>query len=233
MVSGGSPGYEPLEISTLATLAQEELIVKTYDPKYNGSREGFEETSKKTEDLGELVKDLIFTTFTPSSFYSNGVEVIMPNTQITNGPTDFSDVYWIPIYEDIESDIIDCSIPGNLTLLTRPTLLEISHAELKKIIKNPFRRPSQDRVLRIRIEGRKHVLITDGTYNINRYFISYIKKPTPIDLTINLADQVSELSDIKHRELLDMTIKRLLKDTQADRQLRQLQIENKGINPNE
>jgi len=231
MVSLGSPGYTPLEISSIATLAQEELIIRTYESSSNRLKEGFEETEKRIQDLGELVVPQIFTIFTPSTFYNNGFEVILPNTLITNGPTDFTDVYWLPIYEEVESDQLDCSILNNTTIYTKPYVYEINHAELKRTLRNPFRKPTKDKVLRIRIEGRKHVLITDGTYNIQRYFLSYIKKPTPIDLTTNLTNQVSQLSDIKHRELLDSTIKRLLKDTQADKQLRQLQIENQGINP--
>lgn len=225
MAAVGSPGYEPLEIQTLATIAQEQLIIKSYNPKSNRLTEGFEETQKRIDDLGSLVRPQIFSTFTASTFYKNGWEVILPNTLITNGPTDFSDVYWFTIFEELESNILDCTILNNTTIYNRPEVVETSHGALKITLQNPFRKPTPDRTLRLTIEGRKHVLITDGTYNPQRYFITYIKKPQPVDLINSLNSQVSELSDHKQRELLEETIKMALKDTQSERQLRQLQVE--------
>ncbi len=214
MADLASPGFEPNELSIVVSKCQENLVIDTYNYSNNKSREGFEETEQRIEDLGELVKYSSFTVFT-NGFFTNSIEVVLPNTQITNTSTDFSDVYWFTIYEECVSDVLDCTIAGNTTVYTEPYVDEVTHAALPIALQDPFRRPyikgNIGRVLRLRSEGRKHTLITDGTFNITKYKIGYIKKPTPIDLTTLLTNQVSQLSDEKHRELLNLTVQECMK----------------------
>lgn len=208
-----APGYTPLELSYVASKVQEDLVLASYSPKSNRFGQGFEETEKRTEDLGELVRYKNYTTFT-SSFFTNSVEIILPNTLISN-PTDFSDVYWFTIYEGSVVNILDCTIANNTTVFVKPRIEEVSHAELPIVLKDPFRKPyvkaNDGKILRLRNEGRKHVLLTDGTFNITSYNIGYIRKPIPIDLTTSLLSQVSELSDSRHREILDGTVSYCMK----------------------
>jgi len=204
-----APGYTPQELSYIASKVQEDLVLAAYSPKSNRLGDGFEQTEKRTEDLGELVRYKNYTTFSPS-FFSNSVEIVLPNTLITSGPTDFSDVYWFTIYEGSTSNVLDCTIAGNTTVYVKPKISDVSHAQLDTVIGDPFNGPyikaSEGRVIRVRAEGRKHILITDGSFTITNYSIGYIKKPIPIDLTTSLTSQVSELSDSKHREILDGTV---------------------------
>ncbi len=221
MADLASPGFNPIELSVIVSKCQEDLIINTYNPKSNRLQEGFEETEKRTQDLGELVKYTSFTTFT-AGFFNNSVDIVLPNTQITNTPTDFSDVYWFTIYEGCVSDVLDCTIKNNTTVYVEPYINSVSHAALQLALQDPFRRPymksNESRVLRVRHEGRKHTLITDGTFNITKYNVGYIKKPTPIDLTTLLTSPVSQLSDEKHRELLSLTVQecmRIVKDKEG------------------
>lgn len=218
-----APGYTPLEISIIASKVEEDIVVSTYNPNSNRLGEGFEETEKRIQDLGELVRYKSFTVFT-AGFFTNSTEVTLPNTLITNGPTDFSDVYWFTIYEGCTSNVLDCTIVGNTTIYVKPDIEDTIHASLPLILKDPFRKPyikgSDGRVLRLRHEGRKHLLITDGTFSVTKYDVGYIRKPTPIDLTTNLTSQVSELSDHKHRELLDLTVQYCMKVTGQNDQLK-------------
>ncbi len=204
-----APGFTPPELSIIVSKIQEDLAITKYNPKSNKVQEGFEETEKRIQDLGELVKYKTYTVFT-SGFFDNSVEILLPNTLVTAGPTDFSDVYWFTIYEDIKSNQLDCSIPNNTTVYVRPKISDIVHGELKVALKDPFRKPyikaDDGKVLRVRAEGRKHLLITDGSFNITEYRIGYVRKPLPIDFTTSLTSQVSELADQTHRELLDMTV---------------------------
>ena len=62
------------------------------------------------------------------------------------------------------------------------------------------------RVFRLRGTDRNHLLVTDGTFNITNYKIGYIKKPTPIDLAFLTSDQVCQMNDAFHRELLKETV---------------------------
>lgn len=216
-----APGWTPLELSKIASREQEALAILKYNPKSNMLKEGFEETEKRIQDLGELVRYKTYTTFTPS-FFPNSVEVLLPNTLITVGPTDFSDVYWFTIYEDAISDIEDCT-EEDIIVYVRPKVIDITHGELKVALGDPFRMPyikaNRGKVLRVRSEGRKHILITDSNFNITSYIIGYIKKPQPIDLTTSLTSQVSELADHVHRELLEKTVEFCLKVTRQDKEL--------------
>lgn len=216
-----APGFTPVQLSLLASKVQEDLAVTKYNPKSNKLQEGFEETEKRIQDLGELVRYKSYNTFT-AGFFDNSVEILLPNTLVTVGPTDFSDVYWFTIFEDTKSNILDCTIPSNTTQYVKPKIADVSHGELKVALKDPFRKPyvkaNEGKVLRIRSEGRKHLLLTDGAFNITEYRLGYVKKPQPIDLTTNLTGSVSELSDQMHRELLEATVVYCLKLTQQNQQ---------------
>jgi hypothetical protein len=211
-----APGFSPTELSIIASKVQEDLVVTKYSPKSNRTQEGFEETEKRIQDLGELVKYKTYSTFSPG-FFQNSVEIVLPNTLISVGPTDFSDVYWFTIYEDVISNVLDCTIPDNTTVYVHPKVNDTTHGELIIAQKDPFRKPyikaNEGKVLRVRTEGRKHLLITDGTFTITRYDVGYVRKPQPIVLTSSLTSQVSELSDAFHRELLDATINYCLRLT--------------------
>ena len=214
-------GFTPTELSLIVSKVQEDLAVTKYSPRSNRMLDGFEETEKRIQDLGELVEYKSYTTFI-AGFFDNSVEIVLPNTLITVGPTDFSDVYWFTIFEDTKSDVLDCTIANNTTVYVKPKISDVVHGELKVALEDPFRAPyikaNKGKVLRVRAEGRKHILITDGTFNISEYRIGYIKKPSPIDLTTSLTSQVSKLADHTHRELLDATISFCLKTTKQNQE---------------
>lgn len=209
-----APGYTPTELSVIVSKVQEDLIINSYSPNSNRLGEGFEETEKRIQDLGELVRYKSYTVFT-TGFFTNSTEVTLPNTLLTVGPTDFSDVYWFTIYEGCTSSVLDCTIASNTTVYVKPEIDDTTHAALPVVLKDPFRKPyikgNTGRVLRLRHEGRKHTLVTDGTFSVTRYDVGYIMKPTPIDLTTGLTNSVSQLSDHKHRELLDGVVNYCMK----------------------
>jgi|688.fasta_scaffold215268_3 hypothetical protein len=206
LASQALPGYEPSEISAMATEAQE-LLVVTYYTGNNSSDKSFEQTEKRIQDLGELVAHKILTplSYNPLLNMPNGVFVELPNTLLTN-PTDYSDVHWFTIYEEVLT---------NDKCKPRKYVLEINHNEYIRALDNPYNKPNDNKVWRMRIEGRRHELITNGNYNIQSYIFRYIKKPNPINLTVNLNDQVSQLSDHIHRELVRKTVEIAVKDIEA------------------
>lgn len=225
-------GFEPSEITNIANRAMEALIIKKVRPLSNANKEGFEETEKRTQELGELVRYKTITNFT-TGFFDNGKYVVLPNTFIdtTNaetsnpaGSTNYDDVYWLTIYEDVITDKLDCFVKDNTTVYEHATIVDTNHSQINYMLIDPFNKPQSKpnnfRVLRLRSEGRKHELITDGTFNITAYKIGYIKKPKPINLEGTATNQVCELSDLFHRELLDETVIVALKDTTNIEQLK-------------
>jgi hypothetical protein len=199
------PSWEPTEISIFASQEQELLVKSYYNSQSNRLKEGFEETEKRIQDLGELVKNTILTpaAYNPLLNMDNGVFVTLPNTLITSGPTDYSDVFWFTVFEEAITDMVD---PCDTTKFLKLEIYETNHNEYKQLISDPFNRPTNKRVWRMRITGRQQELITDGTYNITGYHFRYIAKPTPIDLTGLATATVSQLSDEVHLEILKKTV---------------------------
>jgi len=196
-----SPGITPTLLNPIVTKVIEDFVLEKY--------KNVEVTEKIIEDLGELVRYKTYTTLT-TGFLPNSNSITLPNTQITSGPTNFTDVYWFTIYEDAISNILDCSIPNNTTRYIHPLVISIPHGELITALEDPFRKPyiknNQGKVLRERSESRTQSLITDGTFNITSYTVGYIKKPVPVDLTTNLTNQLWEGSDETHTQILQLTI---------------------------
>jgi hypothetical protein len=115
-----------------------------------------------------------------------------------------------------------CKIPKDTLFITcesvlldnnEVTVYPVSQDELSKIIKNPFRGPTKNRVLRLDINNDTVELIYEGN-NISKYIIRYIKKPSPIilvdldDLSINEKSEESEckLDSSLHRKILDRAV---------------------------
>jgi hypothetical protein len=238
VVNLSAPGYLAAEVSTIANEALEDLITTKVNPKSNRLQVGFEETEKRVQEIGELVRYKNITVFT-AGFFDNGYVVVLPNTlrDVTNaqtgsaaGPTNFDDVYWYTIYEEVVTNELDCSIAGNTTVYEKALVIETTHGELPHMLRDPFNKPSSKpgnfKVLRLRSEGRKHEIITDGTFAPTRYKIGYIRKPRPIDLTGVATNQVCELSDPFHRELLAETVRRAAKQAEN---MQRLQVEQQQI----
>lgn len=220
VASLGQPGYTPEEVEIIATIAQEALVLERYNP-FNKSREGFEETEKRVQDLGELVVSKVILPLPTSSLnFPNGVFCTLPNTQLVN-PTDYSDVFWLPILEYVNTKSTDACKNNK-----RVQVKDIKHVELEQLLQDPFNRPSIEWVFRVRVSNLKHEIITDGTYSIKDYIVRYIKKPTPINLTSNLSSQVSQLSDHVHQELLEKTLLHFYKSSEQQQKLAtQVQLE--------
>lgn len=207
--SNGAPHFEPDEIGTLASKVTEDLVFQKYGPKSNKLGEGYEETEKRIQDLGELVTYQTFTTFS-TGYFPNSYNVTLPNTLLNSTPT-YTDVFWLPIYESVVTNTNNCAGTAKVNAV----VIEAKHAPLDILLEDPFNKPylknDKAKVLRLRSNNRTHTLLTDGTFTIQSYKLGYIKKPTPIDLTTSLTDQVSQLAEHVHRELVEETVKLMLK----------------------
>jgi len=210
--SGAAPGYTQAEKSVLLNIAQENLIVQRY--RGVGTSEGFEQSEKRIQDLGNLVRYKTYTTFLPG-FLPNSYTVTLPNTLIDNGPTDFSDVFWFTIYETSTINVKNCSTGQDSRQLVR----EINHTELDTMLDDYWNRPLAERyIFRNRYENRTHALITDGTYQPTSYTIGYVRKPLPIDLTAApTTPAFPDISDEMQREVVQLAVQQAVKSTGDDR----------------
>ena len=207
--TNGAPTMPVPQIQVLATEAQELLLVTGLSPESNRLRQGAEESEKRIQDFGELIRHKIITpqAYDANTNNDNGVFVSLPNSPFNlaayqGNPASF-DVFYFPVQEQAVANFKNCN--GKYEKIK---VYEYSHAEYTTLLEDPFNRPSKKRVWRLRVEGFKHELITDGTYSITAYILRYIRKPRPIllDGTLPLSAEVSELSEHKHREILRMTV---------------------------
>lgn len=189
--SNKAPGLNEYEKSVFLTKAQEQIVTELYSGR-NTTYSSFEETEEQRRYLHSLI--------TTSS--------LEESTEIDNIITSNSSIYKLPkniMFITYETAILT----GNKEVTVYP----VSQDELSKIIKNPFRGPSNNRVLRLDLGNNSIEVISN--YDITKYLIRYIRKPNPIilvdledDLSINgvAEESVCELDSSLHRTILDRAV---------------------------
>lgn len=189
--SNKAPGLNEYEKSVFLTKAQEQIVTELYSGR-NTTYSSFEETEEQRRYLHSLI--------TTSS--------LEESTDTDDIITSNSSIYKLP--ENIMFITYEIAlITGNKEVTVYP----VSQDELSKIIKNPFRGPSNNRVLRLDLGNNSIEVISN--YDIVKYLIRYIRKPNPIiltdledDLSINGISEESEceLDSSLHRTILDRAV---------------------------
>lgn len=167
------------EKSLFLTQAQEELVLDLYSGKIN-SLLSFEDVEEARRKLHKLTKTEIIP--------CNGnkeVEVALDKK------------VWFITYET-------CKLDTGKEALVVPTRQDA----LYKTLENPFKGPSDRRVLRTDRNGTIQLI---SKYGIEEYTMDYLKKPNPIivgyleDLKIDELNTISEceLDDSLHNEILN------------------------------
>ena len=193
--------FNEYEKSIFLTRAQEDIVTSFYNG-LNYTQESFEGSEEIRRYLDALVKTVKISTLTTnpnSTLFVNSVLATLPlNTDV-----------WYIVYEsvDLEDSNLKCnSIHG---VSVTPT----KHDNLQRILKNPFKRPNERRVLRLDLTGNVVELISK--YTISNYTLRYISKPEPIiltnlpnNLTINNVGTKNEckLNPVIHRMILEKAV---------------------------
>lgn len=166
--------FNEYEKSLYLTQAQEEVIISLYNGK-NYFEDSFESTEEIRRYLNELVKTKVYEK--NSSIWTENTDI----SPVTSSSKFFklpSDLYFIT-YEQVvfEDDSLGCY--SGQTADVYP----VTQDEYNRIARNPFRGPNKHRVLRLDT-GNTYVEII-SKYDINKYLIKYLSKPSPIVL-VNL-----------------------------------------------
>lgn len=186
------------EKSIFLTKAQEEIVLGLY----NGT---IKAPFENTEEVRRYLANLICT------------ESISDSTT-ESGLTKYSYIYdlslldkpvWFITFEQVllEDDALECG--NNRYASVVPTTQD----DLFNILKNPFKGPSKDRVLRLDILSDSVEIISK--YSIAEYTLRYIRRVNPIIL-IDLPDGLSinnsnmssecELHEALHKSIIDRAV---------------------------
>ena len=196
--------FDEYEKSVYLTHAQEMMVLQLYTD--------FEKKEVVREALAPLVK-----TFVTSEEYIGNDETGCEETELYP-ISDMSYFYklpdnlWLILYEEVSLSSKNKCLNGKRIPITPTT-----HDKVTKILGNPFKRPSENRALRINISENVVEIISE--YGIEKYYVRYLHKLKPIILT-KLTDSVSingvvdrtecELPDTIHKDILNMAVQMAL-----------------------
>ena len=211
--SFGSPGYEDFELSSVLTEAQELYVKKFISQLNNRKLQGFEETEIRSQGLSALIKR--GATLTISASQAD----VITNGKFFDLPADFM----YTIYETAEIDKILCNTVDTPIEVSVRT---VSHNEISRLKDNKYKKPyyktygkgSVWRLVYSRFTDgidpavvatdKRHQLVTDGTFAITEYSISYLKNPDNIvvDRTTPANRRNCILDDSTHNTIVDIAV---------------------------
>lgn len=186
------------EKSVFLTKAQEEIVIELYTGK-NQFGESFEKTEEIRRYLSDLVKTIAL------SEKQTGYVGLSKTSVFFKLPEDI----WFITYESatLKDERLGC-LDGEEAII-----VPVTQDEYYRITKNPFRRPSKGRAVRLDIGDGVIEIISD--YNIDKYLVRYLSKPKPIVLTnlgelsinnVNVRTEC-ELNPVIHRAILERAVK--------------------------
>ncbi len=204
-VGQGLTDLDEYEKSVLLTEAQEDIVRDLYNGKLTG--EGFESTEEQRRNLEALVSTLELTPENTSE------PKMSDNSKFFQLPPDV----WFITYESVLLSDESLGCKNN----TRADVIPVRQDEYHNVKDNPFRGPSDKRVLRI--DTGSSIIELISKFNIKSYFVKYLSKPTPIILEDITGDNLSidgktqkmgcGLNSMLHRTILEravaLAIKRL------------------------
>lgn len=207
IATNSAPPLDLFEKSVYLSRAQLQIVNNYFNPNGNKYKDGFEQSSKRRNDLSELIKsDASTTTISSSAGLSDNSQFFVI----------LDDVYMI-IQEQAKLSSTDTCING-----TYAEVIPKTHDEYNNQKNNPWKAPNKSKVWRIdfsRQSGSRNVeLITP--YTIEEYKYRYIEFPNPIILTDldtafpgeNLSidgistEQTCSLNESIHRDILSRAV---------------------------
>ena len=225
--SAGAPGIQEGQANIILTNAQNHFVHTRISSILNLKKEGLEETEIRMQGLSPLLASASISAFTTNT--EN-----LPNGSFAELPLDFMYTVWERCVINLE----DCVTKQNADL----PVFVISHNDFNRSKTNPFKKPyfngSEGIVWRISYTrantgynsqtttasngyefitnrtGKRHELITDGTFNVTQYNLRYLRVPKPIK--VDLANFVApvnmqncELDESTHRPIVTVAVKML------------------------
>lgn len=209
IASNDAPPLDLYEKSVYFTKAQLEIVKNYFDPKGNKYGRGFENSSKRRNDLNELIRT------DKGSIKITSTDGIDSNSQFFRIPSNT----FLIIQEKAKVTSTTDSCINNTYLKVVPK----THDEYNDQIGNPFKKPNDKVIWRMdyysQNSSNKNVELI-SPYNISEYRFRYVVYPSPIVLGDLLSlypgenlsidgvsqPQTCKLSESIHREILDRAV---------------------------
>ena len=166
IASNQAPGLDKYEKSVFLTSAQEALVLELITGK-NALGDSFE----KTEEARQYLSNIVKTAEISEHKETTEIKKISNKSSLFKVPEDL----WFITYESVkfEDSDIKCTPTSNIEVVP------VTQDEFSRIIKNPFRKPNVNRVLRLNISNFVELV---SEYDIKSYNIRYISQLEPIVL---------------------------------------------------
>lgn len=190
IASNAAPSVNSYEKSVFLTQAQRDVIINLYNGREVPGL-SFESTEESRRYLSNLVKEKEI--------------VITDKNALIELP---KDLWFITLEECSFNDInLGCKFKDSVEVI--PARQDYLHS----ILKNPFKGPSPNRVIRVDIDGKIKLY---SKYNLSSYKVTYVERPKPIiledldsyDLTIEGLSKESEsnVNPVLHRAILEKAV---------------------------
>lgn len=187
------------EVDIFLNEAQDMFIKQRYGGN-NNKYTGFEETQKRIEDLRNIVVPDVLLSL------SSNQTGAKPNGFFYDLPVD----YFISVQEEAEIIYVDCNEDNTSSRLG---FVGCTLDEYNNIVENPFEQPNpakgEDSFGKRLMFDRLQAL-TFGKFNINKYFLTYIRKPLEMRYGTQYITPTTnvncELAEITHREIVKLAV---------------------------
>lgn len=181
------------EKSVLLTQAQEEVVRGLYNGNLTGK--SFEETEELRRSLSSSIKTVVLQPIPTSD------KVLTTSSKLFQLPEDV----WFITYEHVTVG----RVTGDIV-----KVIPMRQDEWHKVKDNPFRKPTDRKVIRLDYGANTVELISNGAL-LTDYLVKYLSKPSPIilvslpeDLSINGEQDITEcqLNTALHRIILERAV---------------------------
>lgn len=200
IMSNIAPGLTEYEKSVFLTQAQEQIVLEIYNGRYNGA------PFENSEEVRSYIRSLIESAAIPTTKVE---EQSFPDQFYHYVVNAYDSNVWFVIFESVEF-AGECPCTKGKKVVVKP----VSYDEYWATSRNPFKGPTENRVLRMDKSAGEFELISD--YEINTYTMSYMRRPHSIILeTLEEAypsingereTQTCELAEILHRPILERAV---------------------------
>ena len=163
------PSFEPEEIDYWYTMSIRKFV-KSRTFGTNFKKTSFQYDQKRSDDLRTAVTLVSYTNLTPDA----------DNVYTITYPTD----YWFAIGEDstISFTDLDGTVKTFANSFTEATISTVNSKKLDSLNEYHLNN-SKAKPLRYYGENNNIFVVTDGTYTLSKYELTYIKKPVKFDIT--------------------------------------------------